>query len=116
MHKDDPVRVDRISARFTRRAQLWRDGWRNVDRVCRFTGMCVVCGLRTYAFDDGENDPRGVLGDRADHSLTASDFERTGPDVPLCAICGNVEDRYTRAVAIAERRWARFAARNGDAS
>lgn len=118
-----PVRVATISARYTVRPQLWRDPWRNADRVCRYTGACVICGMRTYAFDDGENDPRGVLGDRASHALSADEFDTVGPDVPLCALCASDggdgapgdrryrQGRYFRAVDIAHKRWGKVVAR-----
>lgn len=85
--------------------QVWHDGWRNADRTCRYKGNCVVCGTRTYAFDDGENDPRGVLGDHAASPMVAEDFDYTGDDVPCCFMCANDYDRYTRAVTIAKRGW-----------
>jgi hypothetical protein len=100
---------------FRRTVQLYRDGWHGgALRMCRFTGACVVCGRRTYGFDDGGDDPRGPLGDHSDTGLRPEDYDdiRTGERfpasagmVPLCAICGNEYDRYKRAEAIAMRRW-----------
>lgn len=104
MTTDDPVTVARLSWR-TSRPQVWHDDWRNADRTCRFKGECTTCGRRTYAFDDGENDPRGVLGDHAASPLHAEDYDRTGPDVPLCFLCANDYDRYQRAMKVAERIW-----------
>jgi len=102
--EQEPLRVERISWR-RNQPQLWHDGWRNTDRVCRYKGECVICRRRTYAFDDGENDPRGVLGDHAASPLVAEEFERTGPDVPLCFDCGNTYERYQQAVKVADRLW-----------
>jgi hypothetical protein len=101
---EEPLDVERISWR-RNRPQRWYDGWRNTHRILRYTGECVNCHRRTYAFDDGENDPRGVLGDRASHALVAEEFEEEGPDVPLCAICGNEQDAYERGVRVAKRLW-----------
>jgi hypothetical protein len=92
--------------------QVWHDSWRNRDRVLRFMGECVTCGRRTYAFDDGENDPRGVLGDHAADPLVAEEYERRGPDVPQCFLCGNDYDRYQHSMRVAERRWTRFEERH----
>lgn len=105
----EPIRVESLSWR-TSKPQVWHDSWRHRDRVCRFLGACVVCNRRTYAFDDGENDPRGVLGDRAASPLVAEEHERRGPDVPLCFPCGNQEGCYTAAMRMADRRWALYEA------
>ena len=99
----DPVPVKNFRADGPS-VQLWHDSWRNADRVIRFTGKCYACGRYTWAADDGENDPRGVLGDHASHALSASDYDMIGPDVPLCAMCGNDEGGYHAALHYAERR------------
>lgn len=72
------------------------DGWRQRDRILRYTGPCVVCDRKTWSFDDGENDPRGMLGDNA---LWVSTFEVDGKDVDVrtCAICANDEPSYRLA-------------------
>lgn len=84
--------------------QLWHDCWRNRDRIMRYCGNCAFCGTRTYAFDDGENDPRGVLGDHANDSIDlaehlapdeAAEVERIGGiTVKACFLCTNEYDRY----------------------
>lgn len=94
--------------------QRWHDGWRNVDRVMRYYGRCKTCGIRTYAFDDGENDPRGVLGDHANDSLDlaehlndgeAAEVTRVGGVlVPACFGCTNDYDRYQALIRIGVRR------------
>lgn len=94
--------------------QRWRDDWRGTDRVMRYYGPCTICGTRTYAFDDGENDPRGVLGDHAadpfnlsDH-LAADDAAKVdavgGVELPACFCCTNDYDRYRMLVRIATHR------------
>lgn len=67
-----------------------------------FTGKCICCNRRTYEFSDGGNDPRGPLGDHANDPLIASEYGRTGKDVPLCAICANTQERYNEALRVAK--------------
>lgn len=97
------VRVGELDFRISK-PQVVHDGWRRRDRVCRFTGLCVTCARRTYEFDDGENDPRGMLGDHACSPLSAEEYGMVGPDVPLCAICANEEGTYRYALEQAKRR------------
>lgn len=85
--------------------QLYHDGWRNRNRTLRYKGDCVVCGRRTYAFDDGENDPRGVLGDRAASPLHAADHGYAGDPVPLCFPCANDPNAHEAALDVAADRW-----------
>ena len=86
--------------------QIYHDPWRDADRTCRFVGKCVLCGTRTYAFDDGDNDPRGILGDHTAATLVAEEYEMQGPDVPACFGCqNNSEALYNMAVHRAKSRW-----------
>lgn len=88
--------------------QLYRDDWRGTTRVCEFKGLCIACFRRTYAFQDGENDPRGPLGDHACWPLVAADYDAIGADVPMCAVCANIFEDYDRAVTRAFRdHWIR---------
>ena len=94
--------------------QRWHDGWRGVDRVMRYYGTCKSCGTRTYAFDDGENDPRGVLGDHANDSIDlaehlpddeAAEVTRVGGvTVVACFMCTNDYDRYLYLLDLGTRR------------
>ena len=84
--------------------QIWYDSWRGTDRVLRYKGVCRGCGRYTWGADDGENDPRGVLGDHATHALAASEYGMVGPDVALCAICGNEEGPYSAVLDVAQRK------------
>jgi hypothetical protein len=88
--------------------QYYQDSWRE-GRIRRldYTGRCVYCNRRTYAFEDGENDPRGIIGDRAGSPLYAPDYDSIGPSVPLCFACANEEDSYTIALVIARALWTR---------
>lgn len=92
------------------RAQLWYDSWRHAWRVLRFCGTCVVCGRRTYNFDDGENDPRGVLGDRAAQNVTHEDVDALAENeyVAACFPCMNEEPKYRLALDIARRSAERY--------
>jgi hypothetical protein len=100
----EPIRV-KTPHWNTSKPQLWRDDWRGTDVVIHFTGACYSCGRRTYSRSDGQNDPRGVLGDHADHSLEASEYDSVGPTVPLCAICANTEPLYSYALRHARSIW-----------
>ncbi len=94
--------------------QKWHDSWRGVDRIMRYYGKCYCCDIRTYAFDDGENDPRGVLGDHAadtfhlaDHLAPddAAEVERVKVrDIPACFGCTNDYDRYQKLINVGTRR------------
>lgn len=75
------------------RWQRWHDSWRNADRDLRWYGACIICARQLWAFDDGENDPRGPLGDNALWSITEDDQPRSR----TCAVCANEFDEYKRA-------------------
>lgn len=75
------------------RMQTFHDAWRGADRVYRWYGACVVCGRNCYAFDDGENDCRGALGDNTMSTITAESFE-----IRACAICANDHESYDKAL------------------
>lgn len=113
----------------TSQPQEYDDQWRRKVRTCVFTGACTCCRRRTYEFTDGENDPRGPLGDHANHALEPADYAGpatllgaalkdaglTEADVerfklkpfPLCAICGNEEGPYKMALERAQRSWSK---------
>lgn len=87
--------------------QIVRDGWRGTDRTLRHQGDCVSCSRPTWAFDDGDNDPRGVLGDATCHSLDPEEYgEPAGPAVGMCADCANDGDAFRRGMDAARRIWA----------
>jgi hypothetical protein len=107
MKEAEMVRVEELSFRKSA-PQLWHDSWRNRDRVCRFKGKCIVCARRCYEFDDGENDPRGALGDHSNYGVGPDDgdFKR---EHPACFLCMNDEPRYREALrlaALAEKKGA----------
>lgn len=119
-----PVPVSRPlltrGAALTTPVQVWRDAWRGGrERVLRYRAECVTCTRPVWGFDDGENDPRGVLGDQsAGWSLDPNEYNApAGMPVGLCAICGNEREPYERALTRARVVWAspelrRVAARN----
>lgn len=105
-----PVRVD--EPRFTGEAaasmpvQVWWDSWRSRDRVLRYRGRCIECGWLLWGADDGENDPRGILGDfTAGFCLDACDYDQQGPEVGLCCGCANDGDLYRAGLAKAQTHW-----------
>jgi len=100
----EPKRVEKLSFRTTR-PQVYYCGWTGEDRICRYQGKCISCHLRTYGFDDGQDDPRGPLGDRASAPFIAKEYDMIGPDVPCCFLCVNNEEwRYNEAVRRAKKR------------
>lgn len=94
---------------FRRKETSYRDDWRDgITRTAQYMGRCVLCGTRTYAFPDGENDPRGPLGDHAAMPMVASEHGMTGPNVPCCFTCQNdTTERYNMALnwAVAVGSW-----------
>jgi len=77
------------------------DGWRGRDRVLRYYGACIVCDRKTWAFDDGENDPRGMLGDHALWTTTAELRDGSEIELRTCAICANDYGAYQTALSMA---------------
>jgi hypothetical protein len=103
-----PVATPRLTAEAVTHApvQAWHDAWRGRDRVLRFRAQCVTCRWFLWGFDDGENDPRGVLGHHsAGFSLDAADYDRTGPSIGLCPICANTRNSHEVALTHAYRMW-----------
>jgi hypothetical protein len=110
---ETPVPVSRPlltrGAALTTPVQVWRDAWRGGrERVLRYRAECVTCARPVWGFDDGENDPRGVLGDQsAAWSLDPNEYGApAGMPVGLCAICGNEREPYERALTRARAVWA----------
>ena len=87
-------------ASFAHPVQIWYDPWRQRDRIVRFIGLCIVCTTPTWAFDDGENDPRGVLGDAACWP-SGFDFRGAEYDVNTCSMCANTYETYKQAQDLA---------------
>ena len=107
-----PVRVHTpvltATAVGTAPAQIWYSGWTRSDRVLRYHGRCLQCRWLLWGFDDGDNDPGGILGNfSAGVSLDAEPHGLTGPPVGLCRACGSDGDRYRAALAHARTHWAR---------
>lgn len=86
-------------------AMVWRDDYRGAKRVCRYRGDCIVCGRRCWSFDDGENDPRGALGDHALHVVYADLDDGGGEEYELraCAECGNDHRGHREALFLARK-------------
>lgn len=77
------------------------------DRVLRFMGQCATpeCRHMTWAFADGENDPRGPLGMAAADPLEAEACGMVGPTVALCFNCANDGDIERDALKFARTYW-----------
>ena len=77
--------------------------WRNATRTIRYYGQCPVCGTRLYGAEDGDNDPRGILGYHAVDWLHPAEYGKQGAAVAVCFACLNdTEEKYRRALALAE--------------
>jgi len=79
--------------------------FRNEDRTLRYQGDCVLCGTRTWAADDGENDPRGIMGDHAAMPFVASDYDMAGPTIPACFPCGDTYEKHVVIERYAMKVW-----------
>lgn len=95
------TRQARTAPAISNRVLVWHDAWRNADRVLRWRGPCLGCGVQTWAFDDGENDPRGVLGDAALWPVDMPNGEDVELDVRACPTCANDYDAYKHVQRVA---------------
>lgn len=97
--------VDRLNFR-TSQPQFFEDHWRNKVRRCDYKGHCPVCGRKMYFFEDGENDPRGPLGDHAATYMTPKDEGMSESEIPFwyCFMCANEEPNYRLAVELLRQR------------
>jgi SAM-dependent methyltransferase len=105
-----PVRVaaPRLTAEAVTGApvQIWYDGWAGRDRTLRYRAQCATCGWLLWGFDDGQNDPRGVLGEfSAGFSLDPDQYGHRGHAVGLCSQCGNTAGPHFAGLARAETYW-----------
>jgi hypothetical protein len=90
--------------------RAYRDPWRAQTRVMRYRGSCAAgCGRAVWEFDDGENDPRGFLGDHAADDLTeevtdmvvsiyGEAYRKWIVPTFACAMCANTEHSYKAAI------------------
>jgi hypothetical protein len=92
-----------IQASMQHPVQRWHDDWRGRDRIMRYIAPCIVCGRLTWAFDDGENDPRGVLGDAACWPIDTT-YQGIDYQIIACSICANEYDKAFRAQRLAVER------------
>lgn len=115
---ETPVPVTRPfltrGAAATMPVQTWYDGWRKADRVLRYRGECCLCARPVWAFDDGENDPRGALGEAAPDLLDPAEMGGDAPEalpVVACFLCRNDGyETYAKAERFARDYWTRIAA------
>jgi SAM-dependent methyltransferase len=92
--------------------QVWHDSWRGERRTLRYRAECAECAQPLWTFDDGENDPRGVLGNSSGGFFINALDEKDvfGTPVGLCPLCATTYESYTRGMALARRLWAEEAA------
>ncbi|MET7397355.1 hypothetical protein ABZS66_28105 [Dactylosporangium sp. NPDC005572] len=110
------VRVERPvftgAAAAGRPVQVWSGGWGGRDRVVRYRGRCVACRWLPWGCDDGDNDPRGVLGEfGAGYSLDPDEYGMTRPQIGLCHRCGNDGEHLRAAHQHAVSHWTQPGAR-----
>jgi hypothetical protein len=89
----------------TSEPQPYYSAWEGRTIICVYKGKCVGCGIRTYAFKNAGNDPRGPLGIHTYDPFVASEYGMVGEDVVACFNCGNERERYERVLAIAKSQW-----------
>ncbi|WP_344515775.1 hypothetical protein [Dactylosporangium maewongense] len=78
----------------------------------RYRGRCIECRWLLWSCDDGDNDPRGALGEfSAGYSLDPDELGMTGPQIGLCHRCGNDGERLRTAYQRAVPHWKRPAER-----
>lgn len=102
----DSAVVTKLNFR-TPKPQLFEDRWRNKVRRCEYVGACATCSRRCYEFADGDNDPRGPLGDHAigrDVWLSKSERALDALDVKLVQ-CFNCENEYVQARRFEYKVW-----------
>lgn len=97
-----PDKIDFRRASFT-----YFCAWARRERTGTFKGACIVCGVRTFEMDDGQNDPRGILGRHAGVGVNAHEHgHAAAADVehPACFECMNEERTYLLAIERAAKR------------
>lgn len=87
------------------------DSFAGAGRVFRFTGNCIGCGRRTWAHDDGHDDPRGPFGANTCDWLLREEFPGDSgvphhARFPRCWPCSQDDDlnQAARARALAALR------------
>lgn len=88
-----------------REPQEYYDSWRAENRILHYYGRCVICHRACYGFEDGHNDPRGILGIHAVSMLHADEYDIKGEDITACFMCMNEESSYNKALEKAKRHW-----------
>jgi hypothetical protein len=85
---------------------FYKSAWRTMT----FLGRCAYCYGRCYQFDDGDNDPRGPLGDNAAVEMLAADYGYSGKPILVCFYCHNTDPRHRSVIRAAERsgQWKRI--------
>lgn len=82
-------------------------------QIITYAGKCAVCGRKVYAIADAatpdhkeDPDPRGHIDAyHARATLSASEYDKFGPDLITCWHCRNERETYVLAVAKARAIW-----------
>lgn len=76
------------------------------EHVAKPYGRCVVCRRITWGFADQPcPDWRGRFAGSTHCDFEATDYDMSGPDVPVCASCFNTRATYERGLEAAKLRW-----------
>jgi predicted RNA methylase len=88
------------------------DGVGGRDRMFRFSGLCIGCGRRTWAHDDGHDDRRGMFGQHTNMRITEEDLrsqvDGAVPDdieFPQCGACWDTAGTYETSVRLAAAKF-----------
>ena len=87
-------------------------GWGG-NQIITHEGKCLACGRNVYAIADAatpdqkeDPDPRGHINAyHARRSISASEYDKCGPDVLICWDCGNTREKYTLAMLKTKAIW-----------
>lgn len=90
---------------FRRSTQQLYCPYRKTVRTLERVGVCLTCRRTCFAFTDGENDPRGILGDRAigDEIEYVSRLTGKPRKRVQCFMCNNEEPRYEQFTRFVEK-------------
>jgi hypothetical protein len=85
-----------------------KNGWTGEVKTAHTAGRCIVCKSLMWVFTDtgSSGDPRGPIKPKQNYNpLVASEYDRTGPDVPMCFDCGNTQSSYEIGLSRAYEIW-----------
>lgn len=77
------------------------------EKVVRYVGDCIVC--KTSTWSDGDNDPRGAMGQSTVYPLCAEEHDMQGPTYCVCSACCHSGIMMARAETRARSGWTELA-------